>query len=110
MPLWEIWHSTLLVLPVTEGVLMSGIPNSILTTVAVLGCFAPAFSEIDKDKDGFISATESIAVPGLSEQMIVPDKNADGRLSAAEFAVLTTIPAEQGIPTEKEGTGEPSPY
>jgi Ca2+-binding EF-hand superfamily protein len=95
---------------------MSGIPNSILTTVAVLGCFAlpvravPAFSEIDKDKDGFISATESIAVPGLSEQMIVLDKNADGRLSVAEFAVLTTIPAEQGIPTEKEGAGEPSPY
>ncbi|MGH6635954.1 MAG: EF-hand domain-containing protein [Gammaproteobacteria bacterium] len=95
---------------------MNSKPISILTTVAALGWFAlpvqavPDFSEIDKDKDGFISATESIAVPGLSEQMIVLDKNSDGKLSAEEFAVVTRIPAEQGIPTEKEGAGEPSTY
>ncbi|MGH8579473.1 MAG: EF-hand domain-containing protein [Gammaproteobacteria bacterium] len=95
---------------------MNGKPIAILTTVAALGGFAlpvqavPVFSEIDKDKDGFISATESIAVPGLSEQMIVLDKNADGKLSAEEFAVVTSIPVEQGIPTEKEGSGEPSTY
>ncbi|MGH8593218.1 MAG: EF-hand domain-containing protein [Gammaproteobacteria bacterium] len=89
---------------------------SILTTVAALGWFAlpvqavPAFSEIDKDQDGFISATESIAMPGLSEQMIVLDKNADGKLSAEEFAAVTIIPADQGITTEKEGASEPSTY
>ncbi|MGH8654852.1 MAG: EF-hand domain-containing protein [Gammaproteobacteria bacterium] len=92
---------------------MNSKPILILTTA--LGWFVlpvqavPAFSEIDKDKDGFISATESIAMPGLSEQMIVLDKNSDGKLSAEEFAVVTS-PAEQGIPTEKEGVGEPSTY
>ncbi len=93
---------------------MNGKSRSILTSLAALGCFAlpaqavPAFSEIDRDKDGFISATESTSVPGLLEQMIVLDENADAKLSAEEFAVMTIIPTEQGISTEEEGAGEPS--
>jgi len=40
--------------------------------------------------------------------MIVLDENADAKLSAEEFAVMTIIPTEQGISTEEEGAGEPS--
>lgn len=85
---------------------MNSKPISPLVALAALGCIVlpvqatPSFLEIDKDKNGFISASESIAVPGLSEQMIVLDENSDGLLSPAEFAALKTpsiqIPTEEG--------------
>ncbi len=69
----------------------------------------PSFLEIDKDKNGFISATESIAVPGLSEQMIVLDENSDGLLSPAEFAAPKNPLIPEGIPTE-DGASEPHTF
>lgn len=53
----------------------------------------PGFSEVDKDKDGFIATSEAGAVPGLSEQLMVLDNNQDGKVSAGEYGALRTLPA-----------------
>lgn len=84
---------------------------SVLVAIAALGGAAasPSFSEIDKDNDGFISATESLAVPGLSEQMTVLDTNSDGLLSPAEFAHTKIPPVQESIPMEPDTTTEPTP-
>lgn len=53
----------------------------------------PAFSDVDKNKDGFIATSEAGAVPGLSERMMVLDRNLDGKVSPGEYRSLTTLPA-----------------
>jgi len=56
----------------------------------------PAFSEIDKDKDGYITADESMAVPGLMEQLTSLDRNADGKIDKAEYASTTNAASRSG--------------
>jgi hypothetical protein len=50
----------------------------------------PAFSDVDKDKNGYISADESVGVPGLSEQLTQLDRNSDGKISKTEYEALTS--------------------
>jgi hypothetical protein len=61
----------------------------------------PDFSEVDKDKNGYISPDESVVVPGLSELLSQLDKNADGKVSKDEYAALTVI-----VTPVKPGSGE----
>ncbi|MGH8478556.1 MAG: hypothetical protein ACREXK_02995 [Gammaproteobacteria bacterium] len=48
----------------------------------------PTFGEVDIDNDGFISTGESVAVPGLSEEMSRLDQDRDGKLNISEYAAF----------------------
>lgn len=48
----------------------------------------PEFSAVDADKDGVISSSEAVAVPALVEQFSEADRNADGKLTKDEYAVI----------------------
>lgn len=62
------------------------------SALALIGVFAlasasyalaPAFNELDKDKDGMLSKTEASSVKGLD--FAKADTNRDGRLDRAEY-------------------------
>ena len=48
----------------------------------------PTFGEVDVDSNGFISPSESVAVPGLSEEMTRLDKDKDGKINISEYAAF----------------------
>ncbi|MDQ3774202.1 MAG: EF-hand domain-containing protein [Pseudomonadota bacterium] len=48
----------------------------------------PEFSAVDADKNGVISSSEAVAVPALVEQFSEADRNADGKLTKDEYAVI----------------------
>ncbi|MGH8585488.1 MAG: hypothetical protein ACREWE_04670 [Gammaproteobacteria bacterium] len=48
----------------------------------------PEFSAVDADKDGVISSSEAVAVPAVVEQFSEADRNADGKLTKDEYAVI----------------------
>jgi EF hand domain-containing protein len=48
----------------------------------------PTFGEVDVDSNGFISTGESVAVPGLSEEMSRLDKDKDGKINISEYAAF----------------------
>lgn len=48
----------------------------------------PEFSAVDADKNGAISSSEAVAVPALVDKFSDADRNADGRLSKDEYAVV----------------------
>lgn len=61
-----------------------------LTTLVALGLFSsaalaapPAFEDIDRNKDGAITADEAASVEGLD--MASADANGDGMLSKTEY-------------------------
>ncbi|MGQ0592631.1 MAG: hypothetical protein ACT4QB_08275 [Gammaproteobacteria bacterium] len=53
----------------------------------------PTFGEIDVDSNGFISTGESVAVPGLFEEMVRLDQDKDGKLNISEYAAFQPPPA-----------------
>jgi hypothetical protein len=46
----------------------------------------PTFERLDRNKDGFIEASEAMALPGLPATFERADGNRDGRLDKVEFA------------------------
>jgi hypothetical protein len=48
----------------------------------------PTFGEVDVDNNGFISTGESVAVPGLFEEMSRLDKDKDGKINISEYAAF----------------------
>ena len=61
-----------------------------LATLMALGMFSgvalaapPAFEDVDRNKDGAITAAEATAVEGLD--MVSADANGDGKLSKKEY-------------------------
>lgn len=48
----------------------------------------PAFGDLDKDGDGFLSREESADVPGLLENFSILDQDGDGRLNPVEYSVV----------------------
>jgi hypothetical protein len=63
--------------------------RSALAVIAALGfassayAVAPAFNELDKDKDGLLTKSETASVKGLD--FAKADTNKDGRLDRAEY-------------------------
>ncbi|MDX1252789.1 MAG: hypothetical protein IDH49_11165 [Gammaproteobacteria bacterium] len=52
----------------------------------------PDFNKADADADGFVNMSEAQQVKGLAEAFGGADKNADGKLDAAEYeAALKTM-------------------
>lgn len=57
--------------------------------LAATSCFAGKLpTDIDTDKDGFISLKEAEKVPDLKEQFQALDVNKDGKLDKAELTLL----------------------
>jgi EF hand len=52
----------------------------------------PTFGEVDVDSNGFISTAESVAVPGLSEEMSRLDNDKDGKINISEYAAFQPQP------------------
>jgi Ca2+-binding EF-hand superfamily protein len=48
------------------------------------------FSEVDKDKDGYISRDEAKDLPSLTKNFSLLDKSGDDRISKEEYAVVDT--------------------
>ncbi|MGQ0592242.1 MAG: hypothetical protein ACT4QB_06220 [Gammaproteobacteria bacterium] len=83
---------------------MTSKPNSILAALLMAasgGMVAPAqaledqtplplptFGEVDIDNNGFISTGETVAVPGLFEEMNRLDKDRDGKINISEYAAF----------------------
>ncbi len=55
----------------------------------------PTFGEVDTDKNGVISTSESVAMPGLSEEMSRLDKNKDGKIDISEYAAFQPPPGNE---------------
>ncbi|CAI8760287.1 EF-hand domain-containing protein [Methylocaldum szegediense] len=64
---------------------------SVLPLQAADPAYPPPFSEVDKDKDGYISARESKAVSGLPVYFMTLDQNSDGKLSPEEYEDLKLL-------------------
>jgi Ca2+-binding EF-hand superfamily protein len=43
------------------------------------------FESLDRDKDGYLSVSEALALPGLAARFQSADRDGDGRVSRAEF-------------------------
>ncbi len=56
------------------------------------------FADVDTDKDGFVSAEELEAIPGLNKTWTDFDEDADGQLNEEEFTNYTDVaePADRG--------------
>jgi EF hand len=52
----------------------------------------PSFSQVDTNKDGFVTAEEAVVVPGLAGQLTALDVNADGKISEEEYAKYAVPP------------------
>ncbi len=56
----------------------------------------PTFGEVDVDSNGFISTGESVAVPGLLEEMSRLDEDKDGKINISEYAAFQPPLANAG--------------
>jgi Ca2+-binding EF-hand superfamily protein len=53
-----------------------------------------SFQDLDSNRDGLISVDESKKSSEISKKFSQADANKDGKLDAAEFAALETMPKE----------------
>ena len=51
-----------------------------------------SFQDLDTNRDGQISLEEAKKAPDVSKRFVQADTNQDGKLDAAEFAALETMP------------------
>lgn len=51
-----------------------------------------SFQDLDTNRDGQISLEEAKKAPEISKKFVQADTNQDGKLDAAEFAALETMP------------------
>ena len=52
-----------------------------------------SFQDLDTNHDGVISPDEAKKAPEIAKKFVQADTNQDGKLDAAEFAALETMPA-----------------
>lgn len=76
--------------------------KKIIIGLAAAGFFAAAnaaeesaFTKLDANADGYISAEESTADEGLYKDWAKVDTNADGQVDAAEFSAFEAAPQGQ---------------
>ncbi len=75
---------------------------------------APAFNELDKDQDGYISAVEATGDSVLMDKWNAVDVNADRKIDRSEFSKFETketqpgaeVPAQEGMNQGMEGAQE----
>lgn len=75
---------------------------------------APAFNDLDKDQDGYISAVEATGDSTLMDKWTAVDENADRKIDRSEFSKFETkeaqpgaqVPATEGMNQGMEGTQE----
>jgi len=53
----------------------------------------PSFSQLDANKDQYLTAEEAVVVPGLAGQLTALDVNADGKISKEEYAKYAAPPS-----------------
>ncbi len=53
-----------------------------------------SFQDLDANRDGVISPDEAKKAPEIAKKFSQADTNRDGKLDAAEFAALETMPME----------------
>lgn len=58
----------------------------------------PAFDDLDRDGDGYLSREDTVAVPGLPDHFSVFDLDDDSRLSRSEYAI---VEGQSGGPGEE---------
>ena len=51
-----------------------------------------SFQDLDANRDGQISLEEAKKAPDIAKKFVQADTNQDGKLDAAEFAALETMP------------------
>ena len=56
--------------------------------LASAGDYAATFEQLDADGNGYISAEEAKARPGLADSLKASDTDGDGKLNSAEFSAL----------------------
>ena len=62
--------------------------------LAWAGSGAASFQDLDSNRDGQITLDEAKKSPDLKANFTQADANKDGKLDAAEFAALETMPKE----------------
>lgn len=78
------------------------IKKHLLTAVALMavsgfawaGSGAASFQDLDTNRDGQITLDEAKKAPEVKAKFTQADANKDGKLDAAEFAALETMPKE----------------
>lgn len=73
----------------------NGVPFIVAAASALLFCtpagagdYPMTFEQLDTDANGYISAEEAKARPGLADSLQASDQNGDGQLNSAEFSAL----------------------
>ncbi|MGI9284972.1 MAG: hypothetical protein ACR2P1_06255 [Pseudomonadales bacterium] len=75
---------------------------------------APAFNDLDKDQDGYISAVEATGDSTLMDKWTAVDANSDRKIDRSEFSKFEAretqpgggIPTAEGMNQSMEGTQE----
>lgn len=62
--------------------------------LAWAGSGAASFQDLDSNRDGQITLDEAKKSPDVKNRFTQADANKDGKLDAAEFAALETMPKE----------------
>jgi len=69
-------------------IVLTGLGGVAVPVLAAKAEPPPAFSEVDKNGDGYISQDEAKKWPSLAENFSLLDKSGDGRISKEEYAPL----------------------
>lgn len=59
---------------------------------------APAFNDLDKDQDGYISAVEATSDSTLMDKWNAVDTNSDRKIDRSEFSKFETTETQPGAP------------
>lgn len=83
---------------------------ALLAGAAYAGEYPMTFEQLDVDGNGYLSAQETQARPGLADQMQASDTDGDGQLNITEFSAFEG--KNRFTPPEESEVSEPgaAPY